>query len=425
MRHAKRTTLTTGDIDNALRVLNVEPLYGHHSAVHAPFRRAHVMVPGQAPVYFVEDAEVDFDRALHEEKVFLPKPVSWTAHWLAIEGVQPLVPENPPPAKGVATSTAAPARPTKAGPAAGKKAQAKTVLSRELQLYYTRLTTSLLGASSNDDKRAAALASLRADAGLQALLPFLVRWAGERVQNTLKAAEPDAVQLQVALDVLGAMLANPGLFVEPYLHQMLPPLLSILLTATLPAGGSQLRTQAAQTVARVITAHGTTYPTLGPRITKTLLVALLANGKTAGAREGAVRGLTCLGREAVRMGLFDARGIALCTPDSPSTVAAVLDALRALYPSSKAAAPQTPPLDSADAPFLRERLGEPYASHVLQDAEWATGLAKELRTEADRGALAESGALEGAFAEMERVAATGGGGDEFEMVEVDGMEQIV
>ncbi|KAG6894153.1 class II myosin, partial [Termitomyces sp. T32_za158] len=48
------------------------------------------------PVYFVEDEEINFDCILREEKIALPKGVSWTAHWLAVEGVQPLIPENPP-----------------------------------------------------------------------------------------------------------------------------------------------------------------------------------------------------------------------------------------------------------------------------------------------------------------------------------------
>ncbi|KAH7096406.1 TAF-domain-containing protein [Auriculariales sp. MPI-PUGE-AT-0066] len=428
-------TLTTSDIDNALRMLN--------PPFHAPFRRAPLPIPGgHAPVYFVEDTEVDFDRALHEEKVFLPKPVSWTAHWLAIEGVQPLVPENPPPAKNATTAggtstSAVPVtqpRTTKGGPAAGKKPQAKTVLSRELQLYYSRLTTSLTGQGANDDKRAAALASLRSDAGLQALLPFLVRWAGERVQHALKANEPDALQLQVALDVLGAVLANPGLFVEPYLHQMLPPLLSLLLTSTLPATeASLLRTQAAQTMSRVITAHGTTYPTLGPRVTKTLLVALLGSGKSSGAREGAVRGLTCLGREAVRMGLFDANGLRLLADEHASdtnVVEATLDALRAIHPSSaNTSNPYTPPVDSPDAPFLREVLGEPFASRVLQDPEWSAGLAKELRPDnlkddISMSGLMDSGALESALASLRDTAGGQKEIEEFEMVDADSMEQI-
>ena len=62
----------------------------------------------------------------------------------------------------------------------------KQVLSRELQLYYARLTSSLLALSLDLTKRMAALASLRHDAGLQALLPYLVRWVGEGVLGTLK-----------------------------------------------------------------------------------------------------------------------------------------------------------------------------------------------------------------------------------------------
>ena len=58
------------------------------------FRR--VVPQGAPPVYFVEDEEVDFDKVIKEEKIVLPKVVSWHAHWLAVEGVQPMVPENPP-----------------------------------------------------------------------------------------------------------------------------------------------------------------------------------------------------------------------------------------------------------------------------------------------------------------------------------------
>ncbi len=98
MRHARRTTLTTSDIDQALRVLNIEPLYGHFPHNPPTFRRAppypHMQTAGT--VYFVEDEEIDFDRIIREDKVALPKGPRWVAHWLAVEGVQPLIPENPP-----------------------------------------------------------------------------------------------------------------------------------------------------------------------------------------------------------------------------------------------------------------------------------------------------------------------------------------
>jgi len=46
--------------------------------------------------HFVDDEEIDFDRVLREETITLPEGVSWTAHWLALEGVQPLILDNAP-----------------------------------------------------------------------------------------------------------------------------------------------------------------------------------------------------------------------------------------------------------------------------------------------------------------------------------------
>ncbi|EEB95428.1 hypothetical protein MPER_05606, partial [Moniliophthora perniciosa FA553] len=197
MRHGCRTTLTTADIDQALRVLNIEPLYGHSPYAPPTFRRALPFVSGGlAPagsVYFVEDEEIDFDRVLREEKITLPKGVSWTAHWLAVEGVQPLIPENPPAipregdvpetefgAKGAVIRRAngvVPTAPGQAGTAttATTKQQqqqqkqqqqlVKSTLSRGVQLYYTRLTSSLpsgLG-GPNFGKRMLRFASLKTE----------------------------------------------------------------------------------------------------------------------------------------------------------------------------------------------------------------------------------------------------------------------
>ena len=104
------------------------------------------------PVYFVDDEEIDFDRVLREEKITLPKGVSWTAHGLAVEGVQPLIPENPPaiPKPGPKdidqeitksppqTNSIFPLTPPSESCSTVKKQQqqfVKQVLSQELRLY--------------------------------------------------------------------------------------------------------------------------------------------------------------------------------------------------------------------------------------------------------------------------------------------------
>ena len=62
---------------------------------------------------------------------------------------------------------------------------------------------------------------------------------------------------------------------------------------------------------------------------KTLLVALISPGKSKGTREGAVRGLVAVGKEAVRKGLIEGGGAKLigseCSPgDTNPVVGAVL-----------------------------------------------------------------------------------------------------
>ncbi|KAG8895121.1 hypothetical protein FRC01_012555, partial [Tulasnella sp. 417] len=317
--------------------------------------------------YILQDEEIDFDKVVKEEEIPVPRAVSWTAHWLAIEGVQPLIPENPSPA--ATTSTAQSSKPRSNQPQAnGTSAQGgqtqplatnktplstKSHLSRELQQYYARLTDSLLPGTSEsgsdralDRKRTAALSSLRNDAGLQGILPYLVKWVGDSVVGALAVRsspeddmgdmeeDVDRRVLEVMLMVIHAILDNQRLFVEPYLHMLLPPLLSVLLTSTLSSTSSYssldshppptprtLRTQAASLVAHLLKLHAPSYPSLPPRITKTLLVALLDDGSairpgstpdaeaakkplSLGTKDGAIRGLVGVGREAVHRGLI-------------------------------------------------------------------------------------------------------------------------
>ncbi|KAK0243806.1 transcription initiation factor TFIID complex 60 kDa subunit [Armillaria nabsnona] len=402
MRHGRRTMMTTVDIDQAFRVLNLEPLYGHTPHNPPTFRRAPAFshMPAAGPVYFVEDEEIDFDRVLREEKISLLPGVSWAAHWLAVEGVQPLIPENPPAIPRDIDQEGGKSPPRMNGitaptvTATTKKQQqqqqqqqqlVKQVLSRELQLYYSRLTSSLLPPSSDFTKRIAALASLKNDAGLQALLPYLIKWVGEGVVGALKdgsQSEQDGRVLEVLLDVISSLMENKTLFVEPYLHQILPPILSTLLHSSLPpTHATYLRTSASQTLSRLLTQHSTTYPSLSPRIMKTLLLALISPNKSKGTREGAIRGLMGVGKEAVRKGLVDGGGAKVVGsecggPDSASLIDSVMAAFEVLHPRSDMAdtLDMTQEEDIVLRSHLREVLGDFFADRISGDAAWSRGV---------------------------------------------------
>ncbi len=71
---------------------------------------------------------------------------TFTAHWLAIEGKQPLTRWNPAPVPS-GTGVAAKVEETEDGKIQVVKQIVKHTLSRELQLYYTKITQSLLSVS--------------------------------------------------------------------------------------------------------------------------------------------------------------------------------------------------------------------------------------------------------------------------------------
>ena len=76
MRHSKRSTLTTQDVTQALRVLDVEPLYGYESTRPLRFGEASIG-PGQ-PLFYVDDEEVDFEKLINAPLPKVPREITFT-----------------------------------------------------------------------------------------------------------------------------------------------------------------------------------------------------------------------------------------------------------------------------------------------------------------------------------------------------------
>jgi transcription initiation factor TFIID subunit 6 len=216
MRHSRRTLLTTQDVAQALRVLDVEPLYGYETTRPLRFGEAS-LGPGQ-PLFYVEDEEVDFEKLINAPLPKVPREISFTAHWLAVEGVQPSIPQNP---------TAADSRNlelTAKGPNANStlaamsgtgnvavKPLVKHVLSKELQLYFEKVCNAFLDESS-EEYRTSGYASLREDPGLHQLVPYFVQFISEKVTHGLK----DIFVLTQVMHMAEALVQNKSLYVDPY-----------------------------------------------------------------------------------------------------------------------------------------------------------------------------------------------------------------
>ncbi|MCJ1238791.1 hypothetical protein MMC14_006782 [Varicellaria rhodocarpa] len=308
MRHGKRSTLTTRDINRSLEVLNVEPLYGYESTRPLRFGEASIG-PGQ-PLFYVEDEEVDFEKLINAPLPKIPREISLTGHWLAIDGVQPSIPQNP---------TSADSRNQELlpkGPGANPnlatingndnvsvKPQVKHVLSKELQLYFEKICGALLG-EANDEYRAAAFASLRSDPGLHQLVPYFVQFVAEKVTHNLN----NMFVLSQTMQLASALLDNQSLFIEPYISALVPPVLTCLTSPHIvsppqnPMEHYNLRALAGSLLTHITKKYSQSSHTLKPRLARTCLKTFLDPNKTFAVHYGALLGLQAAGgREVVRV----------------------------------------------------------------------------------------------------------------------------
>ena len=296
MRRAKRTTLHTDDISQALRVLDVEPLFGYESTRPLRFGEASIG-PGQ-PLFYVEDEEVDFEKLINAPLPKVPREVSFTAHWLAVEGVQPSIPQNPasadprhqellPKGPGASQYLAAMAGLDNAT----SRPQVKHVLSSELQLYFERITTAILD-ENNEEYRNAAFNSVRTDTGLHQLVPYFVQYTQEKVTHSMK----ELFVLRQMLELIHALVGNQSLFLEPYVSKLVPPILTCLQahrpgsTADHWQSVYELRDFAASLLIKAVRKYGRSSQTLRPKLARSLLKTLLNPNESLGAQYGALVG---------------------------------------------------------------------------------------------------------------------------------------
>lgn len=84
MRHSRRTRLKVDDVDQALRVRNLEPLWGFHGSSATsgsagstlpPFKKT---ITPTGIVYSVDDEEIDLSKVVKSELPSLPRDLSFT-----------------------------------------------------------------------------------------------------------------------------------------------------------------------------------------------------------------------------------------------------------------------------------------------------------------------------------------------------------
>lgn len=299
MRHSRRTTLTTEDVDSALGLRNVEPIYGFASGDPLRFKRA----AGHKDLFYIEEKDVEFKEVIEAPLPKAPLDTAVVAHWLAIEGVQPAIPENPPPEAFQMLSLPSDNRKTEVkedGVPVDIKLPIKHVLSRELQLYFEKITE-LTVSRSESPLFKAALVSLATDSGIHPLVPYFTFFVADEVSRNLNSFP----LLFALMRLVWSLLRNPHIHIEPYLHQLMPSVMTCLVAKRLGNKFSDnhwdLRNFTANLVASICKRFGHVYHNLQSRVTRTLLHAFLDPTKALPQHYGAIQGLAALGSNVVRL----------------------------------------------------------------------------------------------------------------------------
>lgn len=320
-KHGKRQKLLCEDIDMALRMEGQEPLYGSVSTEHEPFRFAS---GGGRECHFVEEKELDLQALVSAPVPKIPLGVSLRAHWLAVDGVQPAIPENPPAQnkeqlRSEATNPLSKlkkdvdAMGNKLGSLTRKPTKLKTTetvnvkqlakheLSVEQQLYYKEITEACVG--SDETRRAEALQSLACDPGLHQMLPRLCTFIAEGVR--VNVVQHNLAILIYLMRMVKSLLENQTLFLEKYLHELIPAVTTCIVArqlCTRPDVDNHwaLRDFASRLMANICKNFNTSTNNIQTRVTRMFCEALRSEKTPVVSYYGALAGLQELGPEVIK-----------------------------------------------------------------------------------------------------------------------------
>ncbi|KAL6122888.1 TFIID 70K subfamily [Nucleospora cyclopteri] len=275
MTASHRTKLNINDINNALISRNVEPLFGYESQEVLLFRG----LPCNA--YHVPDEEIDLEEYLERPLPKIPLKPYIQSHWLAIEGVQPPIQQNPiiidkPTVKNDNISNYQEEMVV--------IKQIKHRLTKELNMYFEKILQVM------ETDPSISMDCLSNETGIQQLVPYFIYHFNNELRNDIKNSE----KAKTLCLMYFSLLKNKFIFIDPYLHEILPSLLTCVVGKS-PT--DDVRNTAIDVLKFLHSTFSYKYKTLAPRMISTLKKSLLNKEKAVECRKAAAKCLSILSPE--------------------------------------------------------------------------------------------------------------------------------
>ena len=230
--------------------------------------------------------------------------------------MQPAIPQNPTTSESRGQDLlpkgpgANPALAALAGHAnASVKPSVKHIISKELSLYFEKIQAALLDDTPDQEVqrlREAALESVGNDPGIHQLVPYFSSFISHEVTHHID----DIFVLRQMMELTGALLNNPHMFLDPYASSLSVPVLTCLMGRKLGSGeGSdavqeqyRLRELSASLISQISKKYSVSNKLLRAKLTRSCLKHFLDPMAPPAVWYGAINGvLAAGGAEAVRV----------------------------------------------------------------------------------------------------------------------------
>mmetsp|Transcript_2881 Transcript_2881/g.3014 ORF Transcript_2881/g.3014 Transcript_2881/m.3014 type:complete len:454 (+) Transcript_2881:205-1566(+) len=291
-KRGKSRCLTVDDINLALSLNGLEEIYGLCPPTAS-------VISSDIPSVSTVINLLDFAKQPIPKCPLLPE---FSLHWVAVDGYQPLIAENPSSATVTAPD--------------GSTANQPLSLPKEIQHFYYRTTGLIL--ACDHATLPPILEALHSDIGLQELVPYFSQFIYQQIRANTRSLPV----LKALIGTTSALLSNKTIHMEFHLQQLLPAIFTCIVAGKLSTSPGEdhwiLRSTAAQVVASACRKYSVLFPDLQARVCKTYVDALILSLNTTskgkdnkekdvekqtsvlGTMYGGIVGIQALGHTAIR-----------------------------------------------------------------------------------------------------------------------------